>query len=216
MNVYLEGPFDKTDMILGLGDIPLNQPYDVSPWNYSGTESVASVPNDVVDWVLVELRDASNAASASSATIIGRQAAFVLIDGSVVDLDGSSNLLFSQDITQQLFVVIYHRNHIAVMSNYPLVGVSGIYTFDFSSGQNQAYGGINGHKEIHTGIWGMVCGDGNANKSVNLFDKTDVWMIQAGLEGYLSADYNMDGNVNNIDKDDSWFPNDGFESQVPD
>ena len=216
MKVFLEGPFDKDEMITGLADIPLSQPYNTSPWNYSGTESVASIPNDVVDWVLVELRDAPNAASATSATIIGQQAAFVLSDGSVVDLNGSSNLIFTEDIAQQLFVVVYHRNHIAVMSNYPLAGVSGVYTFDFSSGQNQAYGGSTGHKEIATGTWGMACGDGDANNDINSFDKTDVWMIQAGLEGYLESDYNMDGNVNNIDKDDSWLPNDGFGGQVPD
>ena len=46
---------------------------------------VASIPNyDIVDWMLVELRDANNAPSATPATIIAQQAAFVLKDGSVV------------------------------------------------------------------------------------------------------------------------------------
>jgi len=212
MKVFLEGPFNGTGMNIGLTNnpelvegFPLSQPYNKSPWNYSGTESVASIPNDVVDWVLVELRDAANAASATSGSVVVQKAAFLLTDGSIVDLDGDSNLLFTNDISQQLFVVIYHRNHIAVMSNYPVVGVGGIYTYDFSSGQDQAYGGSTGHKEITAGIWGMVCGDGDSNNDIDTLDKTNVWMIQAGLEGYLESDYNMDGNVNNIDKDDSWY-----------
>ena len=216
MNIFLEGPFETTEMSSGLSVIPLNQPYNVSPWNYTGTETVSSIPNsDIVDWVLVELRDAPNAASANSATVKSRQAAFVLIDGSVVDIDGTSNVLFTDDITQQLFVVLYHRNHISVMSANPLSELNGIYTYDFSTGMGQVYGGSSGHKEIATGIWGMVSGDGDSNNAVNSSDKTN-WMIQAGLQGYLGSDFNMDGNVNNIDKDDRWLPNNAFGGQVPD
>jgi hypothetical protein len=133
----------------------------------------------------------------------------------VVDIDGSSNLIFTNDITQQLFVVVYHRNHIAVMSAFPLTGSGGNYAYDFTSGQAQAYGGNTGHKELSPGIWGMVCGDGDANMDINISDKTN-WMMQAGLQGYLNSDFNLDGNVDNKDKDDSWIQNDGFNGQVPD
>lgn len=40
-----------------LGYIPLSQPYSGTPWNYTGTESVVSIPNvNIVDWILIELR----------------------------------------------------------------------------------------------------------------------------------------------------------------
>ncbi len=40
------------------GSIPLSQPYNTPPWNYTGDESVISIPNaDVVDWLLLELRE---------------------------------------------------------------------------------------------------------------------------------------------------------------
>ena len=90
-----------------------------------------------------------------STTIIGRQAAFVLNDGSVVDLDGISDLQPSISVSQELFVVIYHRNHLAVMSNDPLIMTGGVYTYDFSDGENKVYGGPNGHKLLATGTWGM-------------------------------------------------------------
>ena len=41
-----------------LNYIPTTQPYNIAPWNYTGTESVTTIPNsNVIDWVLVELRE---------------------------------------------------------------------------------------------------------------------------------------------------------------
>ena len=81
VNVFLEGPFDVTNLNTDLNDaglIPLNQPYDNPPWNYPGTENVSSIPNaDIVDWLLVELRDAASAVSAIPSTIIEKQAVFI-------------------------------------------------------------------------------------------------------------------------------------------
>ena len=89
-----------------LNFLPLSQPYSIPPWNYNGTESVVSIPNpDIVDWILVEFRDAPDAASAIPATTIERQAAFLKNDGSVVSLDGTSILSFNHSIIQSLFVV---------------------------------------------------------------------------------------------------------------
>ncbi|MCD4697857.1 MAG: VCBS repeat-containing protein, partial [Bacteroidales bacterium] len=64
LNAFLEGPFNQTDMNTGLNPdhIPLSQPYNIAPWDYTGTESFVSIPNaNVVDWVLVELRDTTEA-----------------------------------------------------------------------------------------------------------------------------------------------------------
>jgi len=56
IKAYLQGAFQTTSMDTALktgGYIPLSQPYNVSPWNYNGTESVTAIPNSVVDWVLL-------------------------------------------------------------------------------------------------------------------------------------------------------------------
>ena len=96
LKVYLEGPFDESLMntnLNSLGLIPLSQPYNTEPWNYSCTENVPEIPNpEIVDWVLIELRDAADAASANTATTIARRAVFLLNDGRIVGLDGSSRL----------------------------------------------------------------------------------------------------------------------------
>lgn len=218
--VFLEGPFAETEMTTALNSsatLPLVQPYNVPPWNYSGTESVLAIPNpDIVDWVLIELRDAADAASANSATRIARQAAFLLKDGSVVGLDGSASLQFTNTITQQLFVVVWHRNHLGVLSANALSQTGGTYTYDFSVALTQAYNADFGYKAIGSGIYGMAGGDNNADGDVDLTDIA-TWKSHAGTSGYKSADFDMNNQVDNTDKNDVWVENNGtLSTQVPD
>ncbi|MBN3035068.1 MAG: lamin tail domain-containing protein, partial [Bacteroidales bacterium] len=219
IKAYLEGPFNGTSMNTFLnvyGYIPLSQPFNTAPWNYNGTEAVAAIPGmDVIDWVLVELRDAPDAASAGSGTMIARQAAFILSDGTIVGLDGSSIPAFTQTVSQNLFTVIWHRNHLAVMSANPLIPSGSIYSYDFTTASGQAYMGPIAHKEIGPGIWGMVSGDGNSDGQISMQDKVEVWAPQAGSSGYLLGDFNMSGNVDNDDKINFWAPNSGRGTQVP-
>jgi subtilisin family serine protease len=216
MRVFLEGPFSGNQMNTNLGNlIPITQPYNGSPWNYAGTESVGSVPANVVDWVLVELRDAPSAATATDATMVDRQAAFVLDDGSIVGLDGSTNLIFPNSITHQLFVVILHRNHLGIMSANAVTPSGGIYSYDFTTGSATVHGGDNGHKQLAAGVWGMVSGDSDRDGVIGMGDKSGLWESEAGTEGYIFSDYNLDRQSNNIDKDSFWGPNIGKGSQVP-
>jgi len=216
IKVFLEGSFNGTDMNTDLTDlsiIPLNQPYNTSPWDYTGTESVGSIPNsDVVDWIIIELRDASSASTATSGTMIAQQACFLLNDGSVVDLDGSSNLQFDNSISQQLFMVIWNRNHLGVMSANALTNVGGIYSYDFTTSDTQAYN--SGQKNIG-GVYCMFAGDANADNTINDLDKTGSWLTEVGLAGYLSSDLNFDGQSNNVDKNDMWQANVNEQCQVP-
>jgi hypothetical protein len=227
LKVFLEGPCNGTTMNTYLNPLlPLNQPFNPplpyfgnpSPvWQYAGGESVASIPNaNVVDWVLIELRDAPDAASATPATAIGRQPCFLMNTGIVTALDGSSMPFFNVSIAQGLFVVIWQRNHLGVMSSVPLVNAGTTYSYDFTSGEGQAYGGANGHKELVPGVWGMTAGDGDGSGQVNNADKVEVWTLQAGMAGYLAGDFNLNSQVDNADKVDYWKPNSGAGSQVPD
>lgn len=220
LTAVLEGPFNGTEMETQLysgGYLPTIQPYNQAPWNYIGDESANPIPSaDVVDWVIVELRDAANPASATSSTRIARKAAFLLKNGSIVDMDGHSTLNFGPiEILYNLFAVVWHRNHLAIMSSDALNENAGDYTWDFSDNGAQAYGGIDAQKEISTGIWGMIAGDGNADGDVLNSDKTDIWNNQAGKSGYYSGDYNLDGSVDNSDKNDFWLPNYEMQSQIP-
>ncbi|MBN3034810.1 MAG: carboxypeptidase regulatory-like domain-containing protein [Bacteroidales bacterium] len=220
VTVYLEGPYNGSEMDTWLntaGFLPASQPYSGQPWYYPGTIALQGAPPaDVVDWVLVELRETSGGAStANSSAMIGKIAGLLLKDGSIVSTDGSPVLTFPGSITDNLYAVIRHRNHLSVMSSGPLQKVNGTYTWDFTSAVGQAYGGNLAHTHLGNGAYGMTSGDGNANGQVETGDKVDVWAIQAGQSGYLPGDYDMDANVTNGDKIDLWAPNSGKGTQVP-
>lgn len=215
--VFLEGPYESGSMNTSLkdgGEIPLEQPYNVSPWFYTGTETVVSIPDNVVDWVLVDLRDATSAPAANPSTSIEMQAAFLLNNGSVVGLDGSSVLQFSATISIEPYIVVWHRNHLGVLSANSPTESGGVYTYDFSSDLNQAHSGALGYKLIDTGIYGLASGDANADGLVNEDDKT-LWTEQAGTKGYKSSDFDLDSQVNNPDKNDLLIQNQDLSSQVP-
>jgi pimeloyl-ACP methyl ester carboxylesterase len=218
IEVFLEGPFNGEEMnasLTGLTDFPLSQPYNGSIWNYTGTESIIVIPPDVVDWVLVELRDATDATSATAATSIARQAAFLKKGGSIVGLDGSSILQFNNSIIHQLFVVIWHRNHLPVLSAFPLINTNGLYNYNFTLNAENNYGGLNGCNLLPNSKFGMIAGDINGDGQIDISDKDAGWAIQAGLQGYLSGDMDLDGESDNPDKNDLWLKNIGKYSQVP-
>lgn len=218
LKFFLEGPFEinqMSGMLNEEGVIPLTQPYSVAPWNYPGTEEVISIPGiQVVDWILLELRDAPDVLSATSATIVARQAAFVNKDGTVISINGTAVLDFDVTILEELFVVVRHRDHLAIISANPLSQTEGIYIYDFSTSSSQVLGGASGYKELAPGIWGLVGGDANADGSIDDTDHSGLWGTEAGSFGYKQSDYSLDSQVNNKDKNDIWIPNSGMGSQV--
>ena len=215
VKAYLEGPFNGNNMSTGIFQfIPLLQPYTTDPWNYNGTEKVTSIPENVVDWVLIELRDAPDAGSADSLTTFERQAAFLLNDGRIVSVDGVSNLSFTHSLAAQLFTVIKHRNHLGIISANPLTESVGVYSYDFTQNADNTFGEEWGVKELPNGRWGMIAGDANGDQIIDDNDRI-LWQNQAGTQGYNPSDLNLDGQVNNIDKNDIWHSNKNKGSQVP-
>ena len=220
LKVFLEGPFNNSEMNTTLNDhnlIPVNQPFNIPPWNYFGDETVPLIPNiDIVDWMLLELRETTgDVASATSSTIISQKAIFLLNSGDVVDIDGFNFPEFDISLTANLYAVLWHRNHLGIMSAEPLTRTGSVYTYDFTSSMEQVYGGELGHKEIATNIWGMVAADALADGIIDISDKSNSWMIEVGLYGYYSADMNMDIQTDNEDKNEMFIKNMGKQCQVP-
>jgi hypothetical protein len=220
LKTYLEGPFASSIMIPYLnaaGLIPFVQPYKLGPWYYFGEESVPYLSNNaVVDWILIELRRTTGGPSTAIIdSTIARQAAFILTNGSIMGMNGNNKLQFDVIATSNLFVVIRHRNHLNIMSAYPLQMKGGIYYYDFSTGVDKVFGGMLAHNELTSGVWGQVAGDGNGNGNVDNIDKNDVWAPQSGTSGYKSGDFNMNSQVNNVDMVEYWKPNGGRSSHVP-
>lgn len=189
------------------GIIPLAQPYNVAPFNYAGTESVAAIPNaNVVDWVLLELRKPSSglAADATSATTIGRKAAFLLRDGSLADLNGAPIPLVTINKQGASFIVVRHRNHLAVMSLSKPSNAAGTFANDFSLLAN-VYENPSASSDPETTLpssasYGLWPGDANKNNSVNSIDINAVKAaISNLLSGYQFQDVNMNGAINSLD-----------------
>lgn len=218
---FLEGPFNGTIMKDSLRTAPTfplaQQPYNVPPWNYLGTEHVGSVAAGIVDWVLIELRQA--AAPGSATTYFARRAALIKSDGTIVDVDGTSPVKFyNATITggNNLYTVIRHRNHLAIIANNAVtMDVNGVYNYNYTTGQGQVYPGTGaGHKQIAAGVWGMTEGNSNGDGTISTLDFGD-WQTYFGLSNtYNKADFNCDKSVSTLDFG-KWSANFGLSSTVP-
>lgn len=219
INVFLQGPFVSDNMQSSLNEndlIPLSQPFDDSPWNYNGEESVSAIPStNIIDWVFVEFRDAVNAVSANGSTIIQQQAAFLMEDGKVVGLDGESLLQLESDINHNLFIVIRHRNHIAVMSADPVESLNNVYTYDFTNNPLGIFESDQSIANLGSGKWGMLASDANGNGQIDNVDKVDYWAVQYSNTGYLQGDFNLDSQVDMQDKTQTWNLNSGKKCHIP-
>jgi hypothetical protein len=210
LNANLRGPWNGTAMNTSLnsaGYIPLNQPYNTTPFNYTGTESVGSIPANVVDWVLIEHRKPASglASDALVATITGRKAGFLLSNGSIVDLDGITPIHF--DITKQgtAFITVRHRNHLGVLSNSIPSNATGTFVNDFNSLSN-VYKPIGAFSDPvillpgGTGKYGLWAGDANKNGSVSGTDISAIKLAAAVLTtGYVLSDANLSGATSGTD-----------------
>jgi hypothetical protein len=215
LKTFLQGPFNINEMNTTLnlsGSLPRLQPYSGAPWNYSGSESVKtgffSTQPNIVDWVLIELRT-----GIGSNTIVERKAGFITNTGSIVGIDGTSSLYFLRP-KGNYYVVIYHRNHIPIMSSNLTYLNYLSTTYDYTTGMSKAYG-VNSQIQLNTGIFGMFAADANGNGQVQNNDKESYWIIQNGQSGYKESDYNLNGQVQNNDNETFWVPNNGKGTQVP-
>ncbi len=201
VKAFLQGPYSGSAMLTGLntaGIIPLAQPYSGAPWSYAGTEAVASIPAGVVDWVLVELRSGT-----AAATKVATRAAFIKSNGSVVDLDGTSTVGFAGVPAGSYYIVLRHRNHLAVMSAASVALTTASALYDFTTGSDKYYGGD--AREVTTGVYGLWAGDVTANGIVKYSgssnDRSPILTRIGGsdltltVNGYYPEDVNMNGQV---------------------
>jgi len=227
-SVFLEGAYDyisgkMTPQLNDLGYLPgqkpqtffgsktpAGQPYHISPWHYKGDEgmdmdsdlveeghSVYDV--DVIDYVLVSLRTENIRDSEKC-----RQAGLLYSDGTI--------LLFSEetccrlDHNRKYFLVIEHRNHLAVMSHIPLTVSENTLKYDFRNQDSYIEALGSGQKILAPEIYGLYAGNGDQTiatssaADINVHDLSK-WLIDDGLNSsYFLMDFDMNGDVNVQDK----------------
>ena len=191
--------------------IPIDQPFNRLPWNYMGMENlnplpiITFAPVNMVDWILVELRDASD-----SSLIVAQRAAILLDNGSVVDTNLSNSISFEGTPPGNYYICLHHRNSLPVMSANPVTLPNSVL-FDFSDpAANPPYGGIaQALIELEPGIYGMIGGDVNSDGILKysgpgndralvlqlIVNQTGSSSITATTDGYFDEDNNMNGTV---------------------
>lgn len=218
LTAFLEGPYnqDSDEMLNAIQTfIPSGQPYSAATWSYPGTETVTTIPDGVVDWVLVELRDASQPDLATSATTRLTRALFVNQDGTITSLDGFSTPEINFTPESNLYAVVKHRNHLAVISANALSLSGSNYQYDFSTSIDQALGGTSGYKQIDASParFGLVAADIDADGSIFTSDFNSWAGMFGNTDLYNSADADLDGSVFTSDFN-KWAGNFGIDNPV--
>ncbi len=207
LKMLLEGPYDvESDsmqtQLQQEGHLPSMAPYPMDP------KCVSTIPDDVTDWVCVEFRSTPSGSASVSQSVLLRA------DG-IATLDSSDILAVPGLEVGEHWVVVRHRNHLAVMSSAAIsFSDSDTAYVDFTAGNDSAYGSLP-LIELESGVWGLCAGDANFNGQVQNDDKNDYWRHQVGAAGYHESDFNCNGQVQNDDKNDYWRHNVGRGSQIP-
>ena len=211
VRVFLEGPYQggdtMHDALRANGLIPLVEPYSTLGFVQAGPGGGESIDTSVlltngaqaiVDWVLIELRDAQD-----STEIVATRSALVQKDGDVVDTDGVSSVLFSCLDPDDYFVAIRHRNHLGTMTAEPISLSGSTLLIKFNDPTTPTYG-VEAQKNINatTVLWaGNVVIDPILKYSGASNDRDPILVRIGGtvptntVIGYHPEDVNLDAIV---------------------
>ncbi|WP_422104221.1 HYR domain-containing protein [Winogradskyella sp.] len=185
--------------------IPTTSPYtdgltcDASVFSTTGS-------NAIVDWVWVELRDATD-----STVVIDGRSALLQRDGDVVDTDGLSTISFTVPFGNY-YVAIKHRNHVGIMTAATQTLGTTTAAVDLSSNLTAVEGGSNALVLLANGSYGMYSGDHDGNAQVQNADANAVIQLIGG-SGYDAADMDANTQVQNTDVNILISPNIGRGAQ---
>ena len=108
-----------------------------------------------------------------------RRAAFLKNDGTLVDLDGVSNIKFPTATAGDYYVVITHRSESSVMTANPVTISFSPTLYDMRTDQSKAYG-TNAMKDLGGGYYGMISGDANGNGQIQNNDSPTIGQYRTG------------------------------------
>lgn len=182
--------------------IPIFQPYNQAPFNYSATEAYLSktnIPTDAVDWVLIEIKDINKNSIFTKAAILKQ-------NGDIVDVSGLQNITLNgftpiQNYNYQL--VVRHRNSIAIATNQNINFASNTNTFvDFTKNINVKASNQQSVDTNNLGqlIFGMRKANANGSDAIDAQDRNTLLNTQESDGIYNSFDINLDGTIDAQDR----------------
>jgi len=210
VKAVLEGPYVPAaglmhDSLRTQGLIPLTEPYTALAYAHVGgggettTTPVLAVSgaNAIVDWVVVELRDADTV-SIVNAT----RCALLQRDGDIVGTDGTSPVQFDLPVGDH-HIAVRHRNHLGTMSASPQRISIAPKTCDLTLPGTATYG-TEGRKNIN-GVMALWTGNTTVNGQLQYTgsgnDRDPILLAIGGsvptnfITGYRIEDTNLDGVV---------------------
>lgn len=212
LKAMLQGPYDSGTGMMNAslndsGMVPLAEPYSALGYSFvgdgQGVETAQSVldvtgPYEVVDWIVVELRDKNN-----PSVVLASRPALLRRDGSIVDLDGVSNVQFADQPVDDYYVAVRHRNHLGIITATAHALSDDVSLLDLSDGSTVLLGD-SATNDI-AGVHCMWSGDVNMDDVVRYTgaqnDRDPILFLIGGLDpthtvtGYHQEDMNMDGVV---------------------
>lgn len=204
LRAFLAGPYNSGNGMMNttLNDLGLLDAITTSPYGDGGTASIPN--NDIVDWVLLELR---NPSSAGDPVIL--KSAFINKNGYIVDYDGVSDPQII-GAYNPASVRLRHRNHLSVGTDVAIATQNPVLQ-DFTANMNVLVNGAGTPLKPFTpsihALWsGDVNGDGKVRYTTLAvpFTPSDALSILTNalggnvagqLNGYSNFDVNMDGKV---------------------
>ncbi len=209
LKLMLDGAYDantlrmRDDLRTG-GLIPATEPYSALGFAQASdgggevlqsAATATSGDNAVVDWVMVELRNAL-----APATVVATRCALVQRDGDVVAEDGLSPIALSAPAGSYL-IAVRHRNHLGVMTANPVALGTTATALDLTTGSVPLYG-TDAQKQSGAVrlLWaGNAAPDAVLKYSGTANDRDAVLQAIGGsvptaiIGGYRTADVTLDG-----------------------
>jgi len=197
VKLFLEGSFDDglQQMNTNLADaglLPLQQPFDEAPYGYTGSETITTLPPDIVDWVLLQIRD-----GADMRTILQTKAVIIRKDGLLLDSEGNEIITFDGLPSGRYYIAVFHRSHLPIISNTPHPFSNNPTLYDFTTAESAAMGAA--QLKIKQNIFMMNAGDFDGNGVINSQDYNLWKQNSSAVNVYLSADVDGNGIINNQD-----------------
>ncbi|MBX3011512.1 MAG: hypothetical protein KF832_08380 [Caldilineaceae bacterium] len=184
-----------------LPDFPL-----VSPYGDGATITDRNVltANQIVDWVLVELRS-----SVISSTVVVTQAGLLQADGDLVGIDGVSTFTIAGVTPGNYYLALHHRNHLPVMTRMPISVNNSTALTDFTLSTTPVYGSHARMADATTGVamlWpgnakpdDLITASGPGNdrsavlQAVFAAPGNSSYAVSYIVPGYRVTDLNLDG-----------------------
>ncbi|MCC7222919.1 MAG: hypothetical protein IT273_04280 [Chitinophagales bacterium] len=188
----LQGCFNTTNSLMTThlqqnSILPTAQPFNTSPWNYAGNETMSAIPSNMVDWVLLEVRSSSD-----NSQIVAQKAALLLNNGSIIDASGNPAGVVFNGLTNNAtyYLSLKTRHHLAVLGSNS-VQLPNATPYDFTDTDQV----VDGSQQLYLAtpdIGTLRAGDMDNNGTITVSDFNLLQAQSGQINVYNNSDCNLD------------------------